>query len=135
MYMRMSACICVSVCVCVRVCVCVCVWLVGGQRRDRGGNRHSSRLGQGWGDITSLLPPLSLPLLTSEEPCMGIGSNPGLPCCRQILYQLSHKGSESKNTGVGSLSLLQQIFLTQKSDQGLLLLQMDSLPAELPQYK
>ena len=21
------------------------------------------------------------------------GSNPGLPCCRQILYQLSHKGS------------------------------------------
>ena len=40
-----------------------------------------------------------------------------------------------KNTGVGSLSLLQQIFLTQESDQGLLLLQMDSLPAELPQYK
>ena len=51
---------------------------------------------------------------------MGIGSNPGLPCCRQILYQLSHKGSESKNTGVGSLSLLQQIFLTQELNRGLL---------------
>ena len=33
-----------------------------------------------------------------------------------------------KNTGVSSLSLLQRIFLTQESNQGLLL----SLPAELP---
>ena len=39
------------------------------------------------------------------------GSNPGLPPCRQILYQLSHK-----NTGVGSLSLLHQIFPTQESN-------------------
>ena len=42
----------------------------------------------------------------------------GLPHCRQILYQLSHK--EPKNTGVGSLSLFQQIFPTQESNRGLL---------------
>ena len=47
------------------------------------------------------------------------GSNPGLPPCRWILYQLSHKGSP-KTTGVGSLSLLQGIFLTQESNQDLL---------------
>ena len=34
-----------------------------------------------------------------------------------------------KNTGVGSLSLLQQIFLTQELNRGLL--QADSLPTEL----
>ena len=39
------------------------------------------------------------------------GSNPGLPHCRQILYHLSYQGSP-RNTGVGSLSLLQGIFLT-----------------------
>jgi len=44
------------------------------------------------------------------------GSNPGLPHCRQVLYQLSHKG-KPKNTGVGSLSLFQWIFLTQESNQ------------------
>ena len=43
--------------------------------------------------------------------------NPGLPHCRQILHQLSHKGSP---TGVGSLSLLQQVFPTQESNPGLL---------------
>ena len=82
------------------------------------------------------------------------GSNPGLPHCRQILYQLSHKQSprilewvalpfskgssqprtptlqvdslpaepqgKPKNTRVGSLSLLQQIFQTQELNQGLL---------------
>ena len=47
------------------------------------------------------------------------GSNPGLPYCRQILYQLSHK-EKPRNTGVGSLFLLQWIFLTQESNQGLL---------------
>ena len=85
-------------------------------------------------------------------------SNPGLPHCRRILYQLSHKGSliilewiaypspedlpnpgiklrspalqvdslpaeppgKPKNTGVGSLCLLQRIFPTQESSQGLL---------------
>ena len=47
------------------------------------------------------------------------GSNPGFPHSRWIRYQLSHKGSP-KNTGVGSLSLLQWIFPTQESNQGLL---------------
>ena len=37
---------------------------------------------------------------------------------------------KSKNTGVASLSLLQEIFLTQES--GSPALQVDSLPAELP---
>ena len=79
------------------------------------------------------------------------GLNPSLPHCRQILYQLSHKGSprilewvafpfsrgssqprdqtqestlqaepqgKPKNTGVGSLSLLQGIFPTQGSNPG-----------------
>ena len=36
-----------------------------------------------------------------------------------------------KNTGVGSLSLLQGIFLTQESNWGSLALQTDSLPTEL----
>ena len=40
--------------------------------------------------------------------------NPGLPQCRWILYQLSHKGNSR------ILSLLQHIFLTQESNQGLL---------------
>ena len=39
------------------------------------------------------------------------GLNPGLLHFRWILYQLNHKGSPN-NTGVGSLSLLQQIFQT-----------------------
>ena len=46
-----------------------------------------------------------------------------------------HGDSPSKNTGVGGLSLLQVIFLTQELNWGLLhlsLLQADSLPAELP---
>ena len=45
--------------------------------------------------------------------------NPGLPHCRQILYQLSYQRSP-KIAGVGSLSLLQQIFLTQELNWGLL---------------
>ena len=60
----------------------------------------------------------SLSLLQGIFPTQGW--NPGLPHCRQILYQLSHKGSP-KNTGVGSLSLLKWMFLTQKSNWGLLL--------------
>ena len=39
------------------------------------------------------------------------GSNPGLPHCRQILYQ-----GKPKNTGVGSLFHLQWIFSTQESN-------------------
>ena len=38
---------------------------------------------------------------------------------------------KAKNTGVGSLSLLQGIFLTQESNWGSLALQTDSLPTEL----
>ena len=40
--------------------------------------------------------------------------------------------SPGKNTGMGSHSLLQGIFLTQGSNQGLLPLQADSLPSETP---
>ena len=47
------------------------------------------------------------------------GSNPGLPHCRQILYQLNLQ-VKLKNTRVGSLSLLQEIFPTQELNQGLL---------------
>ena len=53
----------------------------------------------------------SLSLLQGIFPTQG--SNPGLPYCRWILYQLSHKGSPS-------LSLLQWIFPTQKLNRGLL---------------
>ena len=44
------------------------------------------------------------------------GSNPHLLHCRQILYQLSHKGSKR----FGSLSLLQWIFPTQEFNWGFL---------------
>ena len=46
------------------------------------------------------------------------GSNLGLPHCRWILYCLSHQGSP--RMGVGSLSLLQGVFLTRESNRGLL---------------
>ena len=39
---------------------------------------------------------------------------------------------KSMNTDMGSISLLQMIFPTQESNQGLLEFQVDSLPAELP---
>ena len=45
------------------------------------------------------------------------GLNPGLPHCRQILYQLSHKGSPRI---LECLSLLQRILLTRESNWGLL---------------
>ena len=48
------------------------------------------------------------------------GSNPGLPYFRWILLP-SEPSGKSKNTGVGSLSLLQGIFPTQELSQGLLL--------------
>ena len=47
------------------------------------------------------------------------GSNPDLLHFGQILYQMSHQG-KPRNTGMGSLSLLQWIFLTQESNPGLL---------------
>jgi len=45
------------------------------------------------------------------------GSNPGLPHCRPILYQLNHKGSPRILVWVAYPFLLQQIFLTQESNQ------------------
>ena len=59
----------------------------------------------------------SLSLLQRIFPTQG--SNPGLPHCRWILYQLGYQG-KPKNTGVGSLSLLMQIFLSQESNRDLL---------------
>ena len=47
------------------------------------------------------------------------GSNPSLLPCRQNLYHLSHQGNP-KNTGVGSHSLFQGIFLTQRLNLSLL---------------
>ena len=47
------------------------------------------------------------------------GIEPGSPTLQRILYQLSHRGSP-KTLEWGSLSLLQRIFLTQKSNRGLL---------------
>ena len=47
------------------------------------------------------------------------GIEPGSTACRQILLPAEPQG-KPKNTGVGSLSLLQQIFQTQESNQGLL---------------
>ena len=45
----------------------------------------------------------------------------GLPLCRYILYHLNHQGSpQEKTTGMDSHSLLQGIFPTQESNQGLL---------------
>ena len=49
----------------------------------------------------------------------------------QVDSLLADPQGKPKNTGVGSLSLLQRIFLTQKSNRGLLHLQADSLPTEL----
>ena len=59
------------------------------------------------------------------------GLNPALLHYRQILYGLSHQGS--MNAGVGTRSLLQEIFLTQESNWSPAL-QADSLPAELPSF-
>ena len=58
----------------------------------------------------------SLSLLQGIFPTQG--SNPGLPHCRQILYQLSCKGSP--RILEWSLSLLLRIFLTQELNWGLL---------------
>ena len=59
----------------------------------------------------------SLSLLQGIFPIQGL--NPGLPHCRQILCQLSHKGSPRILEWV-AYSLLQRIFLTQESNRGLL---------------
>ena len=59
----------------------------------------------------------SLSLLQGFFPTQGL--NAGLLHCRQILYQLNHKGSPGI-LGVGRLSLLQQIFRTQELNPDLL---------------
>ena len=56
------------------------------------------------------------------------GLNPGL---LQMDSLLAEPPGKLTNTGVGSLSFLQQIFPTQESNQGLIL-QADPLLAELP---
>ena len=60
-------------------------------------------------------------LLNSGVIFLTQGSNPGFPRNRQIFffYHLNHQASP-KNTGVGSHSLLQGIFLTQGLNLGLL---------------
>ena len=70
----------------------------------------------------------SLSLLQGIFPTQG--SNPGFPHCRQILYQLSHKGIPRILEWVAYF-LLQWIFLTQELNQGSPALQVDSLSAEL----
>ena len=59
----------------------------------------------------------SLSLLQGIFPTQSL--NPGLPHCRWILYQLSHKGSPRILEWV-AYPLLQRIFLTQESNWGLL---------------
>ena len=65
--------------------------------------------------------PLSGRFFTAEPPGKHIfpnqGLNLGLPHCRSILHQTEPPG-KPKNTGVGSMSLLQGIFPTQESNQG-----------------
>ena len=60
----------------------------------------------------------SLFLLQGVFPTQGL--NPGLPYFPQVDSLPSEPPGKPKNTGVGSLSLLQQIFLTQESNRGLL---------------
>ena len=63
--------------------------------------------------------------------------NPGLEPRSPALHANSlpaEPPGKPKNTGVGSLSFLKGIFPTQESNQGLLPLQADSLPAELPVF-
>ena len=61
----------------------------------------------------------SLSLLQGIFPTQG--SNPGLPHCRRVLYQLSHKGSPRILEWIGqsSLSLLPQIFPTWEWNRGI----------------
>ena len=73
-----------------------------------------------------------------EFPSPGDLPNPGMERRSSALRVDSLPAEPSgkpKNTGVGSLSLLQQIFPTQERVKpGSPALQVDSLPAELPGY-
>ena len=55
----------------------------------------------------------------SSQPRESLGSNPGLPHCRWILYQLSHQGSPRILEWV-AYPFSSRFFLTQESNQGLL---------------
>ena len=76
----------ISLCVCVYVCVCVCEGcsVMSSPLQPHGlySPWHSPGQNTGVG---------SLSLLQGIFPTQG--SNPGLPNCRQVLYQLSHQGS------------------------------------------
>ena len=64
----------------------------------------------------------------SPEDLLNPGIEPGLPSLQVDSLPADPPG-KPKNTGVGSLSLLQKIFPTQESNQGLL--EEDSLSPEL----
>ena len=79
----------------------LCVWAVPGvsQIKSRGSSRGKIN-GLAWTVLAShpVGPPSAAEkgrrsLLRGIFPTQG--SNPGLPHCRQILYQLNHKGSQS----------------------------------------
>ena len=59
------------------------------------------------------------------------GIKPGFPALQVDSLQSEPPG-KPKNTEVGSLSFLQGLFLTQESKLESTILQVDSLPAELP---
>ena len=68
-------------------------------------------------------------------PSSGDLPNPGIEPWSPTLqmdYLPAEPQGKPKNTGVGSLFLLQQIFPTPEIEQGSLALQTDSLPTELP---
>ena len=133
-HVHVYVCTCVHVYVCcVCACVCVCCAVL-----------HSlTRLCLTFWDPMDCSPPSSSVHGDSPGKNTGVGSlsllqgtfptqgwKPGLPHCRQILYQLSHKGSP-RILGVGSLSLLQGNLPNPGIEPGSPALQVDSLPTEL----
>ena len=123
-------CVCVCVCVCVLVTKpCLCNLMdcsqpgssVHGILQARILEMKCKSLSCVW---TSMRSPRNSPSYNTGVDSLSLlqgifptqGSNPGLPRCRQILYQLSHKGSPRILECVS----LQQIFPTQESNQGLL---------------
>ena len=61
-----------------------------------------------WNSPTKILEWVSLSLLQRIFPTQGL--NPGLPHCRQILYQLSHQGSPQRNNWVQVIHARSLIF-------------------------
>ena len=70
-------------------------------------------------------------LFPSPGGCPDSGIEPRSPAL-QADSLLSEPQDKPKNTGVGSLPLLQETFPTQGIERGSLALQANSLPAELP---